>query len=137
MADDATDYRAWIGSAETRDDLIAEAQVEAIAATLDLPTDALAASIENLGDGPVYVGIDVAGYGARAPVANDAEVLIERRIYRADGTEAGADMFPHHYVRMTQRLLGEIVSLGQGETAGRSGRQIADVVFERMAELSR
>ncbi|MCB9482839.1 MAG: winged helix-turn-helix transcriptional regulator [Dehalococcoidia bacterium] len=49
-------------------------------------------------------------------------------------TEAGADMFPHHYVRMTQRLLGEIVSLGQGETAGRSGRQIADVVFERMAE---
>ena len=49
-------------------------------------------------------------------------------------TETGADMFPHHYVRVTQRLLGEIVSLGQGETAGRSGRQIADVVFERMAE---
>ncbi|MCB9959275.1 MAG: MaoC family dehydratase N-terminal domain-containing protein [Rhodospirillaceae bacterium] len=41
MADDATDYRAWIGSAETREDLIAAAQVEAIAATLDLPTDAL------------------------------------------------------------------------------------------------
>jgi len=49
-------------------------------------------------------------------------------------TETGADMFPHHYVRMTQRLLGEIVSLGQGETAGRSGRQIANVVFDRMAE---
>ncbi len=49
-------------------------------------------------------------------------------------TEAGADVFPHHYVRMTQRLLGEIVLLGEGETAGRSGRQIADVVFDRMAE---
>ncbi|MGE3960240.1 MAG: helix-turn-helix transcriptional regulator [Dehalococcoidia bacterium] len=49
-------------------------------------------------------------------------------------TETGADLFPHHYVRMTQRLLGEIVALGEQETAGRSGRQIADVVFERMAE---
>ena len=48
-------------------------------------------------------------------------------------TEAGAGMLPHHYVRMTQRLLGEIVALGESETAGRSGRQIADVVFERMA----
>lgn len=49
-------------------------------------------------------------------------------------TEAGAGMFPHHYVRMTQRLLGEIVGLGETETTGRSGRQIANVVFERMAE---
>ena len=48
-------------------------------------------------------------------------------------TEVGAEMFPHHYVRMTHRLLGEIVSLGETETAGRSGRQIADVVFDRMA----
>ena len=48
-------------------------------------------------------------------------------------TEVGAEMFPHHYVRMTHRLLGEIVSLGEAETAGRSGRQIADVVFDRMA----
>jgi len=48
-------------------------------------------------------------------------------------TEAGAGMLPHHYVRMTHRLLGEIVSLGEAETAGRSGRQIADVVFDRMA----
>lgn len=57
-----------------------------------LATDVLGATIENLGDGPVYVGIDVAGYGARPPVPNDAEVLIERRIYRADGTEAGAEI---------------------------------------------
>ena len=48
-------------------------------------------------------------------------------------TEAGADVFPHHYVRMTQRLLGEIVALGEEETAGRSGTQIAGVVFDRMA----
>ena len=48
-------------------------------------------------------------------------------------TEAGAEVLPHHYVRMTQRLLGEIVALGSQETAGRSGKDIADVVFERMA----
>lgn len=49
-------------------------------------------------------------------------------------TEAGAEMSPHHYVRRTQRLLGEIVGLDPAETAGRSGREIADVVFDRMAE---
>ncbi|MDA0815369.1 MAG: helix-turn-helix domain-containing protein [Chloroflexi bacterium] len=48
-------------------------------------------------------------------------------------TEAGAATLPHHYVRMTQRLLGEIVALQQDETAGRDGRAIAGVVFERMA----
>ncbi len=48
-------------------------------------------------------------------------------------TEAGADVFPHHYVRITQRLLGEIVGLGEAETAGRSGSQIAGVIFDRMA----
>ena len=40
-------------------------------------------------------------------------------------TEAGADLFPHHYVRLTQRLLGEIVGLDASETAGRSGGDIA------------
>jgi len=49
-------------------------------------------------------------------------------------TEAGADLFPHHYVRMTQRLLGEIVGLGTTETAGRSGPEIARLIFCRMAE---
>lgn len=47
-------------------------------------------------------------------------------------TEAGAEVFPQHYVRTTQRLLSEIVALGEGETAGRSGAQIADMVFDRM-----
>ena len=49
-------------------------------------------------------------------------------------TEAGADLFPHHYVRLTQRLLGEIVRLEASETAGRSGGDIAALVFEKMAE---
>lgn len=49
-------------------------------------------------------------------------------------TEAGADLFPHHYVRLTQRLLGEIIGLDASETAGRSGGDIASLVFERMAE---
>ena len=49
-------------------------------------------------------------------------------------TEAGADLFPHHYVRLTQRLLGEIVGLDASETAGRSGGDIAALVFEKMAE---
>ncbi len=49
-------------------------------------------------------------------------------------TEAGADLFPHHYVRLTQRLLGEIVGLDASETAGRSGEDIAALVFEKMAD---
>ncbi len=49
-------------------------------------------------------------------------------------TEAGADLFPHHYVRLTQRLLGEIVGLEASETAGRSGGDIASLVFDKMAE---
>lgn len=54
-----------------------------------------------------------------------------RHVFRL--TEAGAEAFPHHYARMTQRLLGEIVALGEDEMAGRSGTQIASVVFDRMA----
>jgi DeoR family transcriptional regulator, suf operon transcriptional repressor len=54
-----------------------------------------------------------------------------RHVFRL--TEAGAGASPHHYVRMTQRMLGEIVALGSQETAGRSGKEIAAVVFDRMA----
>lgn len=49
-------------------------------------------------------------------------------------TEAGADLFPHHYVRLTQRLLNEIVSLSADETAGRSGDEIAGLVFHKMSQ---
>ena len=64
-----------------------------IALTADgLAADGLEGKIENLGEMPVYVGVDVAGFGGKAPPANEAEVLIERHVYRADGSEAGAEI---------------------------------------------
>lgn len=49
-------------------------------------------------------------------------------------TEAGAELFPHHYVRLTRRLVDEIVALAPDETAGRSGSQLAHLIFEKMAD---
>jgi predicted ArsR family transcriptional regulator len=49
-------------------------------------------------------------------------------------TDSGSELFRQHYVRMTRRLLNEIVSLSADETAGRSGAQLADLIFARMAE---
>ena len=49
-------------------------------------------------------------------------------------TEEGAELFPHQYVRLTRRLLEAIAGLDGDETAGRSGTQIADLVFEKMAQ---
>lgn len=49
-------------------------------------------------------------------------------------TEAGAELFPHHYVRLTRRLIEEIVSLGPAETTGRQGVELANLIFEKMAE---
>lgn len=49
-------------------------------------------------------------------------------------TEAGADLFPQHYVRLTRRLVDEIVGLHPGETDGRDGLGVADLLFEKMAE---
>lgn len=49
-------------------------------------------------------------------------------------TEAGAELFPHHYVRLTHRLLQEIASLDAHDTAGRDGAELAGLVFGRMAE---
>ncbi|MFN8584988.1 MAG: winged helix-turn-helix transcriptional regulator [Dehalococcoidia bacterium] len=49
-------------------------------------------------------------------------------------TEAGAELFPHHYVRLTRRLIDEIVALGPSETTGRPGIEIANLIFEKMAE---
>lgn len=48
-------------------------------------------------------------------------------------TEAGADLFPHHYVRLTRRLIDEIVSLDPLETTGRKGIELANLIFEKMA----
>lgn len=49
-------------------------------------------------------------------------------------TEAGADAFPHHYIRLTQRLIEEIVTLSPAETAGCDGRELADLVFSKLAD---
>jgi predicted ArsR family transcriptional regulator len=49
-------------------------------------------------------------------------------------TEAGEEAFPKNYVRLTNRLIEEIVALNPDETAGRSGLELAGLVFERMAE---
>lgn len=49
-------------------------------------------------------------------------------------TDSGSELFRQHYVRMTRRLLNEIVSLNADETAGRSGAELAELIFARMAE---
>ena len=49
-------------------------------------------------------------------------------------TEAGADLFGRHYVRITRRLLHEISELTAEETAGRGGEEIADLVFAKLSE---
>ena len=49
-------------------------------------------------------------------------------------TEDGAELFPHHYVRQTRRLLDEIVALGVEDTAGRDGEAIAGLLFDKMSE---
>lgn len=49
-------------------------------------------------------------------------------------TEAGAELFSQHYVRLTRRLVDEVMGLSSDETAGRSGAQIASLVFEKMAD---
>ncbi len=49
-------------------------------------------------------------------------------------TDSGSELFRQHYVRMTRRLLSEIVSLSTDETAGRSGAELADLIFAKMAE---
>ncbi|HXH21083.1 MAG TPA: ArsR family transcriptional regulator [Dehalococcoidia bacterium] len=49
-------------------------------------------------------------------------------------TEAGEELFPQHYVRITNRLVDEIMDLAPADTSGRSGRELAAVIFERMAQ---
>src|SRR4051812_34990878 len=42
-------------------------------------------------------------------------------------TEAGTELFSQHYVRLTRRLVEEMMALGPDETAGRSGEQLASL----------
>ena len=48
-------------------------------------------------------------------------------------TDAGAELFGRHYVRITRRLLHEISELTAEETAGRGGEEIADLVFAKLS----
>ena len=48
-------------------------------------------------------------------------------------SEKGQDLFPKHYVRITNRLIDEIVALSEKETSGRGGPELADLVFDKMA----
>jgi DeoR family suf operon transcriptional repressor len=49
-------------------------------------------------------------------------------------SEKGEELFPKHYVRITNRLIEEIVALTPNETTGRAGGELADLVFEKMAQ---
>lgn len=49
-------------------------------------------------------------------------------------TEQGGELFPHHYVRITHRLLEEIVALTSDETSGRNGGELAELVVGKMCE---
>jgi predicted ArsR family transcriptional regulator len=49
-------------------------------------------------------------------------------------TEQGGELFPRHYVRITHRLLEEIVALTPDETTGRNGGELAELVVGKMCE---
>jgi predicted ArsR family transcriptional regulator len=49
-------------------------------------------------------------------------------------TDAGDDLFPRGYVRLTNRILDELVSLDRDDTKGKSGVALAEIVFEKMAD---
>jgi predicted ArsR family transcriptional regulator len=49
-------------------------------------------------------------------------------------TDQGDDLFPRNYIRLTNRIIAELVSLGPEETKGKAGVDIASVIFEKMAE---
>ena len=47
-------------------------------------------------------------------------------------TENGVELFPHHYVRITHRLIEEIAALTPEETSGCDGAQIAELVVGKL-----
>ncbi len=70
------------------------------------------------------------GYITVRPVRRDTG----RPHYAFSLTEAGEDLFPQHYIRIANRMIDEIVSLQPDETSGKSGQQLAGMIFERMAD---
>jgi predicted ArsR family transcriptional regulator len=69
------------------------------------------------------------GYVAVAQIRGGAG----RPRYAFSLTEAGEDLFSHHYVRLTKRLVDEIVGLAPEDTQGRTGAELAGLLFEKMA----
>jgi predicted ArsR family transcriptional regulator len=74
-------------------------------------------------------------------LARDGHVDVEqvrrqtgRPHYLFSISEAGEDLFPKHYVRITNRLIDEIVALEADETADCSGPELAEMVFHKMAQ---
>ncbi len=74
-------------------------------------------------------------------LARDGHVEVEqvrrktgRPHYLFSLSEAGEDLFPKHYVRITNRLIEEIVALESDETANCSGPELAELVFKKMAK---
>jgi len=49
-------------------------------------------------------------------------------------SESGEALFPKQYVRITNRLIEEIVALTTEETSGRGGGELAELVFDKMAQ---
>jgi DeoR family suf operon transcriptional repressor len=49
-------------------------------------------------------------------------------------TDAGEELFPRSYVRLTNRMIEELVSLDRTDTKGKDGVGLAEVLFEKMAD---
>ncbi len=49
-------------------------------------------------------------------------------------TDAGEDLFPRSYVRLTNRMIDELVALNRTDMKGRDGVALAEVLFEKMAD---
>lgn len=49
-------------------------------------------------------------------------------------SESGEALFPKQYVRITNRLIEEIVGLTSQETSGRDGGELAELVFDKMSQ---
>ena len=49
-------------------------------------------------------------------------------------TDAGEDLFPRGYVRLTNRIIDELVSLDREETKGKNGVALAEIVFGKIAD---
>jgi predicted ArsR family transcriptional regulator len=49
-------------------------------------------------------------------------------------TAAGQDHLEAHHIRVTSRVVEELIALRPADTRGRSGREVASLVFERLAQ---